>query len=409
MALLCLYLPHYFLGSINIVMRKYSLLLTPLILLGLFSSSCEPGGTKPPGTDSLKTNTVMVDIADYWAPACGADHKYGYINTKGEWMVKPAFSRAFPFSEGRAMASNGAYPNVDYFVINTKGEKVIDPEGIAVAGGPCRFGVMAIGYMDSSSEKYTYRFMDTTGKFLPVGKLDNAYLYSPDGIYPVKSPEGKYGFQNSAGEWVIRPQFKAANYQHDFGLAPVETEAGTGYIDLKGNVKVPFRYAAAYPFFEGRSVFKTKEGVYGYIDTTGTEHMAPQGVELYAFFSSDLVGAKQNNIWGFMDPSFNWVIQPKWYELSRPRDWGRFSEGLRAVMTGEKSNPMFIYIDPKGNVVLDGKYNMAGDFKNGIAVASLGQAPNVSFGVINKEGKWAIEPIFADISKFTKINETQGR
>jgi hypothetical protein len=390
---------------------------TMLALVGLLFSSCggDKAGTKIGGENgdstAIGTDTalVVVDIPDYWAPAAGADNKYGYINTKGEWMVPPKFAKVTPFSEGLAFATETAFPEADYFMINTKGEKVLDPEGKVTNGGITRFGVSPIGYLQEDNKTILFRFMDKTGKFLPVGMMSSQFLYYPDGLYPVKHTNGKFGFQDNSGKWVIQPIYVSAPYQHESGLAPVQNEAGFGFIDRSGKSVTAFKYAGAYPFFEGKSIVKTKEGVYGYVDTTGTEHLAPAGVELYPFFSGGLIGAKQGPTWGFMDADFKMVIPPTYYELGRARDWGRFKDGLRAVAMGEKSNPMFRYIDTQGKVILDGKYMAAGDFNKDIAVVAARSGNIGLFGAINKKGQWIIKPVFTDIHKFTMINETGGR
>lgn len=64
-----------------------------------------------------------------------------------------------------------------------------------------------------------------------------------------------------------------------------------------------------------------------------------------------------------------------------------FQEELLAVNVGDKENPKFGYIDQTGKMVIEPRFTGAGDFKDGLASASI----DGERGFINKKGEWAFK------------------
>lgn len=84
--------------------------------------------------------------------------KYGYIDKNGNYLIKPQFSMAQPFSEGLAFVErNGAT-----FYINKKGAKVI--QGFT-AGGLFKGGLAPA----STGQRYGY--INTSGRFVVKPQL----------------------------------------------------------------------------------------------------------------------------------------------------------------------------------------------------------------------------------------------
>ena len=124
------------------------------------------------------------------------DGKYGYINTKGNFVVNDEngnrieisgkFDEAYSFTEDLAVVKKDG----KYGYINTKGEQIIE----------CEF--------------------DEVGYFI-------------EGLAAVKK-DGKWGYINIKGEWVIECKF---GYAHDFkkGLTEVMKDGQWVVINTKGN------------------------------------------------------------------------------------------------------------------------------------------------------------------------------
>ena len=112
----------------------------------------------------------------------GTAGDYGYVNTKGEWIIKPQFYHAYDFSDGLATVLIGKRHDLKFAVIDRSGDYVIEPQT---------------------------RFISSFSEGLArsrIGELGDL----------------KYGFIDKAGEFVIEPKFRNVE---DFseGLAAVKT------------------------------------------------------------------------------------------------------------------------------------------------------------------------------------------
>lgn len=130
--------------------------------------------------------------------------KYGYLNQKGVIAIPAQFDFARPFSEGLALIATGGKPD----------------------------------------DRYTYG-----------GDCPSLTYYN-----------GKYGFIDTEGKTVIKPQFDGAGIFSD-GFAVVRVKDDFGYIDTSGNIVIKPQFKKALPFSDGLAYACTDKC--GYIDTTG--------------------------------------------------------------------------------------------------------------------------------------------
>lgn len=221
----------------------------------------------------------------------------------------------------------------------------------------------------------------------------------------VGSKEGRCGYIDRRGQFVIAPSFDAADSFSE-GLAAVSLKGRWGYIGKHGAFAVAPTYALAEPFSDGvarviesgpclylgygpcdrfvpeilphdlqrRQTPEPPRCRYSFIDRTGkklfaneypdakefAEGLAPVGDgKHWGFvnkkgaltiplrfdnaepFSEHLARVRLDNKWGFIDRSGKWIIAPK---LDNALD---FSEGLAAVSDGTK----WSYIDRTGRAV----------------------------------------------------------
>ena len=179
-------------------------------------------------------------------------HVVGYINTKGDVIIKPQFRIAWQFHEGLAAFCRDGRTGPRWGFINMKGEEVIPPKYVGV----CDFkeGLAQVrsydnersGFIDKSGKlvislKSTdiggsfseglasvriaplqTGFIDRKGKIVfkvdsnEVGEFHEGLCYASS----LSSKDRLCGFVNKSGEWVIKPQFyKAMNFSE--GLAAV--------------------------------------------------------------------------------------------------------------------------------------------------------------------------------------------
>lgn len=144
-----------------------------------------------------------------------------------------------------------------------------------------------------------------------------------------KDLNGKWGFVDSSGNWVVEPQYDWALYFSE-GLASVKSVDKWGFIDKLGVEVVESRYDFAWSFSEGLAAVQINDK-WGFIDKLGNVVVNAQydGVDSDGFVEGVAI-VEQNGKWGFVNKSNEWVIKPQY-------DWcGSFSDGLAVVKLGGK-------------------------------------------------------------------------
>lgn len=151
----------------------------------------------------------------------------------------------------------------------------------------------------------------------------------------------------------------SGTYSEDRVASYDPTSEKWGYLNLKGEVKIPFLYDTADAFYEDIAVVK-KDGYCGSIDRSGKQ---------------------------CLDFTFR--------ELS----WqGRYNSYIF------KKKSFFGIMDRNGKVILDERYLHIGTFNDGCAVV---QSPeSLFFGAVNTLGEVVIEPVYDNIEPFKEMRTT---
>ena len=185
-------------------------------------------------------------------------------------------------------------------------------------------------------------------------------------LEPIPGPRGLYGYKNGqTGALVIPYQYDIA---HPFtnGFAYVAIDSIGSYIDKTGRtVATGSIYAPSY-FSHGLAlvrIFVDDDHKYGYIDTTGKQVIAPMFDDAYPF-SSGLALVSMDKRLYYIDTTGNIVIDIDPY-AARP-----FSGELAFVREKEGR---WGCIDKTGKFVIDYRYNMVGNFLQGIAAVRWGE------------------------------------
>lgn len=179
---------------------------------------------------------------------------------------------------------------------------------------------------------------------------------NPDSLTRAKK-NGKWGFLNSSGSFVIAPQFDWVSHFSE-GLAAVLIKRRYGFIDKSGAFVIPARYKDAGDFSEGLA--RVKIG----------------GATIYPY-GATLTNRKDNK-WQFIDKSGNTVLQIKADEVSD------FSEGLAAARI-IKSNRYLLcgYLDKQGGWAIAPQFERCEPFSRGTAKV----IQNAKWRWIDKQGK----------------------
>lgn len=197
--------------------------------------------------------------------------------------------------------------------------------------------------------------------------------------------------------FVLLISFITVNAQPAY-LAAVMKDGKWGYIDPQGNWVIQAKFDAALPFSEGLAAVnigyvggmdesKMSTGKWGYIDAKGNWMIEPQFEDARSF-SEGLACVNQgarivswdaptviDGKWGFIDKKGNWVIQPQ-----ANIQYNNFSEGLARYRRTDKNQ--FGFIDEKGKVVLD-EIMESSDFSHGYSLL-------LSEIYVDKKGKHAM-------------------
>jgi hypothetical protein len=214
------------------------------------------------------------------------------------------------------------------------------------------------------------------------------------GLFPREGPNGKLGFVDAIGRWVIKPQYKFTTRAHfsEFheGLIYVQQDVKDGkygYIDQTGKLVIPFLYEYAHNFSEGLAAVKFN-GKYGYIDKTGKWVIQPQFTGGGIFSEGLAAAGLEESKYGYIDITGKWVIQPQFYKAER------FQKNGFAIVgkTGTKYTYDLGLINRQGTLVVPMDYQRF-DFVEDVVIGQIyGPNPKTSgFGtkafLIHSNGK----------------------
>jgi hypothetical protein len=273
------------------------------------------------GLSSLLTVAAFADVEQ--------PHQFGYIDKKGNWIIKPQFDDAAPFKNGVAgvcfFKKNVAYST--NASITTKGELIESPAPPAT----------------------------------PDAAALEARLYS-EGLRPVsdrKDGELRHFYADQSGNMVIPPlpDVAWAGQFHE-GLAPIHTlHQGWHYIDKTGKtvISLPETVSRAGDFCAGLAPVAVGGWEYDHARAGST----PRD------------GAK----WGFINKQGKFVIKPT-FDCWLPGGgaWEpRFHDGRASVYVSiAPGQHAFGYIDEQGNLAIKPTFDDAREFSEGLAAVRTG-------------------------------------
>ena len=168
---------------------------------------------------------------------------------------------------------------------------------------------------------------------------------------------GKWGFINTAGEVVVEPQYEEC---HDYlnGYAAVKVNGKWGFIDTKHNLIISPEFDEVEDFKNGLAIV-TRNGKCGVITTTGK---SPAGIifDKIEPYKDGFALAYADGIQYFLDSMGEIKKLHKNYEFHS------FSNGLAPVRNKKKDK--WGYIDKKGRLVIETKYDTVCNFSNNVAL-----------------------------------------
>ncbi|HOX83458.1 MAG TPA: WG repeat-containing protein [Chryseolinea sp.] len=165
----------------------------------------------------------MKHFSESLAPFRAADKKFGFIGTDGKVAIQAQFQSVGYFNNGLAWAKSD---DGVLGYINSKGEWVIKPKFDAGKDFDKESGLARV----KTGKEWAY--VNKAGTLVYIKDTD-LYGDFTDGLATGRK-NGLVGFYNNTGEWSIAPQFEAAR---DFknGYAAAKKDGKWGVIDTSGN------------------------------------------------------------------------------------------------------------------------------------------------------------------------------
>ena len=156
--------------------------------------------------------------------------------------------------------------------------------------------------------------------------------------------DGKYGFVDENGNWVVKPQFDDA-FDFSEGLAIVEVEGKWGYIRPDGTWAIEPHFDVACDFSEGLAMVEV-DGKWGYIRPDGTWAIEPQFESAEDFSSDGTAEVKLNGqyLYIHLHPDGSWNIEG----MEEDEDDEEWDEGEDEAEASEDEKMVTLYFYGEG-------------------------------------------------------------
>lgn len=223
------------------------------------------------------------------------NERWGFVDEKAHWVIKPQFDRAGNFSEGLAPAMVqrkwGLIDRQGRWVVKPQYDDVRPPsEGISVA----RKGLV-------------YGYINRDNKWLLKEKLTRALPFS-NGFGAVCLQDGQWAFVHASG--VMSKPHRGQIRPFSEGLAAVQQDEKWGYINTAGKWVIPPQYQSAGAFQTGRALVRNHNEQSLLIDNHG--RVLYRGTQLVGVHTPSVlfIPCFENHQYGFLDGSGHFVANP---------------------------------------------------------------------------------------------------
>jgi hypothetical protein len=342
-------------------MKKYIKPLTSITLIGYFLillNSCNTS-TEDDYLYSYDSKNVIISIND---SIYIIDDNLKIINTGIR-------GRADGFKSGLARFQN--YETNGFGYLNIKGEVVIKPVYTSAT-------IFSEGLAWVKNEDKTISLINTSGEILKNIDNDISVKAFSDGLAAMRYDKGNWGFVNKSAEFEIEMQYLDVLPFSD-GLAAVKLQrkGNWAFIDKKGNVVIPEKFDYVAPFRFGKAIVSIGNK-YGIIDKKGEFIIPPKYDDIQFIEESNLflVNVKGDYFWindkdevkankiykrvlPFHGNEFTSVIEGSGKEFASE---AVTTEDVADGKTDEEDQEnSFVIINKKGEIVID-KNNVFGNF-----------------------------------------------
>lgn len=316
------------------------------------------------------------------------EHLWGLVDSKGNYIVEPRYSRFSPFYNNFSrVASSGKYG-----FINRAGKeitKIIYDTATSFSEG------LAIVRL-----KKKWKIIDTTGNVIKdvSGNYSKVGQFS-DGLCEVTNAEGLDGYIDASGKEIIPCIYQWAR-SFKKGKAYVEKAVDrygstrAGMIDKMGNIVVPFLYNDIKEFINGRAIVSVRSktsnlpsSIYGLISENGSEILPPNYSHIEIVYSKWIWGLTYYDKIRELRGLDGKLISSENFEMKH------YKEGYSIIRLNDK----YAVYGQDEKELIPFKYDFIGVFIEGISETRLGS----KWGYINMQDSVIIPFKFETASPFS--------
>jgi WG containing repeat len=321
--------------------------------------------------------------------------KYGLINQQGKFIISPQFTEE----------PSGNFTSGGMLVKINNRQQCINNRGLQIKIAACKY-ILEERKPDDSAFAVKNGGVYHQGKLLPGYRWDRViksrYHDTYKGLY-VYIVGKKWGLVHESGTVITPARFDVTHietqakilfyYQYFYnGLAQAKIDGKYGFIDGTGKFVIPPKFEEVESFAFDYDITAAKIGnKWGAIDRRGNIVIPPKFESSFEFdrrFGS-LAMFKENNRYGFIDRQGN-IVTPAQIDEIRGQDFGNRpgndnfydslpNEGLVRARIGKKWG----YVNTQGKIQIPMQFDEAIDFQYGIAEVKLGDR----ILYINRQGK----------------------
>lgn len=365
--------------------------------------------------------------------------KWGFVDAKGELLIKPDYQYVTPFQNGFAKVQKegkwGMIDNTGKLVVPCSYKQLLNvAEGLARFKENRKFGaVNPVGRViipPNYSELWEpreglivaafnekYGFLDLNGKTAIPFDYEEV-LYFSEGKAAVMK-QGKWGFIDKAGKEIIAFKYDEVTPFNN-GIAKVSIAQKYGCINEKGLEIIPIIYTDISPFYQGVAKVN-KDNYFQLINDKGKgltqwaiDYETSRNSENVLTMHEGLVGAKTATHSGYEnekqeeiipviyervdnfesntilvnDKGYSFIIDSKGRYLTNPNIYENYSYPIKKDSFILKANQLFYLVGRNGQRLLQEGFESPLVFSEGYAAAKK----NGKFGYINSKGEWLIAP-----------------
>lgn len=285
--------------------------------------------------------------------------KWGYINEKGKYIIKPTFSLAKTFQYKKAIVQKDNL----FGVINEVGEYIVQP--IYNHINPFHENRAVITLNDENFIINERGEILTTKGYPYIGNFHNGRAL----VKEMVNKEYLFGYLDLAGDVVIPIQYKKAN---DFIDEKAVVKANKyQLIDKEGNIIQEYPYDYVGNYGEERLVIKIQDKC-GYINETGKVIIKPQYHFCKACKDNNAIiiqGHELNDTYGLINLEGDTVFKPIYNNLVALGE-KRYAIGMAKAKNKPYQSILYAIGNKNGEFLTDFIYEQVKSYSNHLATAT---------------------------------------